>query len=140
MEHRIKLVPGVKEAKGDFKKTVNVKWDPAGGKLEDIEAAVGTLGYMIQYNTYPNFGGGGAFQGLFGSENTSNFTEINDKEFSKKVLKAKETVAVLFGRKSASDAFHSKLISLMWLSGSQTSTLSTRWISMRLKLIGIMIS
>jgi thioredoxin 1 len=98
LEHRVKLVPGVKEAKGDFKKkTLNVKWDPASGKLEDIEAAVEKLGYLIKYKKYP--GSDGPFQGLFGSENRSNFTEINDKEFEKKVLKAKETVAVLFGSK-----------------------------------------
>jgi thioredoxin 1 len=98
LEHRVKLVPGVKEAKGDFKKkTIKVKWDPASGKIEDIEAAVEKLGYLIKNKKYP--GSEGPFQGLFGSENKSNFTEITDKEFSKKVLKAKEAVAVMFGSK-----------------------------------------
>jgi thioredoxin 1 len=98
LEHRVKLVSGVKEAKGDFKKkTLNVKWDPTNGKLEDIEAAVEKLGYLIKNKKYP--GSDGPFHGFFGSENRSNFTEINDKEFEKKILKAKETVAVLFGSK-----------------------------------------
>lgn len=82
LEHRVKLVPGVKEAKGDFKKKTHRQMDPANGKIENIEAAVEKLGYMITNKKYP--GSEGPFQGLFGSENRSKFTEINDKGSVKK--------------------------------------------------------
>ena len=98
LEHRVKLVPGVKEARGDFKKkTLNVKWDPSSGKLEDIEAAVEKLGYMIKNKNIP--GPMDPSMGFSGRKTGPILLKSAIMSSVKKVLKAKETVVVLFGSK-----------------------------------------
>jgi len=95
LEREVERLKGVEEARGNYiAKTLKVTYDPNRVQLQEIEAAIERVGYLIAYKKYPSVVS--KIRRLFRPKRPSRVEPLSDTNFPGNVLHASKPVAVLF--------------------------------------------